>query len=518
MALSPYIPAPEGDDSLWYPQSQAQQNAVDSQAQMLLFGGSAGSLKSNFLINDAVRERDNKNMISLFLRESYPQLQKNVLPEMRKYYSQMGAYFVEGVKRVWTFPSGARVFVGVIAREGDIQNFQGNPFSALYVDESGNHPEKHVRDILPWLRSTDSSLFKRVRLGSNPGGEGAAWQLGVFLRNHCPVHAPDKSVEPGTIYRGSKWHSDGKAIPLTVSFIPGKITDHNLLGDDYAELLRMQSGERAEQLLKGCWCKLEGAYFNFLRPEHVQPYHLIDDQWWWTHFISIDYGYGSSAAAAGLYAVNESGRIFKIGEMVEKKMGSVDFARQICEQWLAPSDTTPYPNKDGNRMRMVCCFMDPANDSKTGNGRSNMELMAEEFAKYDVDVVPASKGRVANAQRLLSALQGNELVITDLCPQTYRSLTTRMYAKKSSDVKKVHGDPLDDLYDETSYALNTWVNETVMPQELKERKKMEALKANGLDEHSLGMHQLKILMDTSGDEFEPTLITGVGRPRVISRR
>lgn len=519
MALRPYIPPPEGDDSLWYPMSQAQQNATDSLAQMLLFGGSAGSLKTNFLINDAVRERDNKNMTSLFLRESYPQLQKNVLPTMREYYTQMGAYFVEGVKRVWTFPSGARVQVGVIAREADITNFQGNPFSALYVDESGNHPEKHIRDILPWLRSTDPSLFKRVRLGSNPGGEGAAWQLSTFLRNHCPVHAPRKSVEPGTIYRGSKWHSDGKTIPLTVSFIPGKITDHNMLGDDYADMLKMQSGERAAQLLDGCWCRLEGAYFSFLRPEYVQPYLLIDDQWWWTHFISIDYGYGSSSAAAGLYAVNEAGRIFKIGEMIEKKMGSVDFAKQICEQWIAPKETSIYPHTNGNRMRIVCCFMDPANDSQTGVGVSNMELMAEEFDKYDIGIVPASKGRVANAQKLLKELQNGGLVICDTCPQTYKSLTTRMHSQKDSDVKKVHGDPLDDIYDETSYALNTWTNETVKPKELSDAQRLEDYRKRGMDEHSINVNRFKMMMQAQqeGDDEAPVRIARAGGGRVIQR-
>jgi hypothetical protein len=518
MSLRPYVPAPDGDDSLWYPGSAAQQNATDSLAQMLLFGGSAGSLKTNFLINDAVRERDNKNMSSLFLRESYPQLQKNVLPEMRRYYSQMGAYFVEGVKRVWTFPSGARVHVGVIAREADITNFQGNPFSALYVDESGNHPEKHIRDILPWLRSTDPSLFKRVRLGSNPGGVGAAWQLSVFLANHCPVHQPKKSVQPGVIYGGkgkkpSKWHSDGKPIPLTVSFIPGKITDHNLLGDDYQDLLQMQEGERAEQLLKGCWCRLEGAYFSFLRPEYVMPYALVGDEWWWTHFISIDYGYGSSSAAAGFYAVNEAGRIFKIGEIVEKKMGSVDFARKIRDEWILPNDHSPYPNKGGERMRIVCCYMDPANDSETGNGRSNMDLMREVFAEHDLDIVPASKGRVANAQRLLEGLQNAGIVITDLAPRTYKSLTTRMHSEKTSDVRKVHGDPLDDIYDETSYAYNTWIQESDKPKEVARAQRIQEMQKAGMDEHSLTVNRLKMLMESQNDEdeFAPVRITGVGR-------
>jgi hypothetical protein len=191
-------------------------------------------------------------------------------------------------------------------------------------------------------------------------------------------------------------------------------------------------------------------------------------------------------------------------------MGSVDFARKIRDEWIRPSGETPYPNKCNEQMRIACCFMDPANDSKTGTGRSNMDLMAEVFAEDDVDVVPANKGRVANAQRLLDGLQNSKIVLTDLCPQTYKSITTRMHSERDGDVKKIHGDLLDDIYDETSYAYNTWIAESTKPKEVEQQQRISEMQKQGMDERSLNINRLKMLMDQGDDEDAPVRITRVG--------
>jgi hypothetical protein len=44
--------------------------ALNSQAEILLFGGAAGSLKTETLLIDAVREADNPNLNAIIFRES----------------------------------------------------------------------------------------------------------------------------------------------------------------------------------------------------------------------------------------------------------------------------------------------------------------------------------------------------------------------------------------------------------------------------------------------------------------
>jgi hypothetical protein len=76
-----------------------------------------------------------------------------------------------------------------------------------------------------------------MRLASNPGSVGAAWNKSMFLRGACPVHDPEECAKPGQLYWDANWPSD--MFPLTdeagngfsVAFIPGRLTDHSLLDD-----------------------------------------------------------------------------------------------------------------------------------------------------------------------------------------------------------------------------------------------------------------------------------------------
>src|SRR5215472_17542425 len=45
------------------------------------------------------------------------------------------------------------------------------------------------------------------------------------------------------------------------SFVPGRLSDHNLLDDKYVYRLRMISGSLPAAMEQGCWCELQGAYF-----------------------------------------------------------------------------------------------------------------------------------------------------------------------------------------------------------------------------------------------------------------
>lgn len=514
-----YVPRPE-DYAGWYPVSAAQMTAIHTPAQMLMFGGAAGPGKTSFLIADAARERDNPRLSGLVLRESYPQLEKSVLPKMYELYSQMGATYVERIK-TWRFPSGAIIRVGYISRPQDIGDYQGGEYSIIDIDESTYHPERHLRDLLPWWRSTDPSLFKRIRLATNPGGRGADWHMHVFLNNKCPSHFPALSVKPGAIYKNATWLSDGAKIPFTVSFIPGLSTDHNMHGPDYRELLGTQGGERAEQMLNGCWCSLEGAYFPFLREVDMVEYAEINDQWWWNHLISTDFGFGNSSAAAGLYAINEVGRMYKTDGFTAKRVGSSDFVKDCIARWVIPK-------LGPQRRRIIYASGDPATDSESGNnGQTNFDIMAEEFAKYDIPMIKAHKGRVSNFQRLYRGLKNGELILCKSrlddkgqpVDKTFKSLATREHHDTiPGDIRKDHGNPLDDVLDETAYAFNTYVEETIKPGRIKVEETIAKMKDDGLDEQSLFIHARRMEQQLK-EEYKPIRVgrSGIGARRVVRR-
>lgn len=493
----------------WRPINDQQLTAMHSKAQMLMYGGGSGGGKTDFLVADAAQEYDNPNLRGLLIRRSYTEME-NIIDRCRAIYSQLGATPQDGGKK-WKFPSGAKIRLGYIDGTGDIGQYQGVPYTYLGIDESTYLLERSVRDILPWLASTDPSMFCRVRLGTNPGQVGADWHMHVFLHNKCPVHFPAESVIPGAVYKGSTWQ-DGAPTHMTTSFIPALVGQNPLYGQEKIDRLESQTAENREKLLLGCWCSLEGAYFKFLQPNFKIPSAISGEDWWHKHLIGVDYGYMGSWAAAGLYFVSEpsaewpEGRMYQVGELAENNMGSEDFARLIGTSFIEPSI-------NGHRREFEYAVFDPANDAQTGNGRSNFDIMREVLSeKYKVSCIKAAKGagsRISNAQNLYRMLktgpldkpkewQPGQLVITDAAPITFSSLCSRMYdPKHPGDVLKVASDKKDDLYDQLCYVAATWWDGSDKPKEVAMFEKLKAYKDAGMDVFSLNIHQAKMQSELS---------------------
>lgn len=514
-----YIPPPVGSNPIWWPVNAAQQAALASKAEFLLYGGASGGGKTDYLIADAMQEIENPNFRGLLLRISYGEMNQ-LMDRMEAIYRPLGARW-KGDDHTWIFASGAKIRLGYMASDGDVKKYTGNPFSWLGVDESGFHPENRIRRIVPWLASTDPKLRVRARFATNPGNVGMAWHLKVFLRGRCPVHFPgtyeesngtETSVYPGRVYSGSKWLSDDEGTKKTVCFIPALVTDNPLYGQEKLDSLGSQTAEIREQLLNGCWCQAEGMYFPFLRTNYMVPNAEIDVKWWWTHFISIDYGFGNSSAAATLYAVDESGRVYGLYAIVEKKMGSFDFAERVCKAWVEPLF-------EGNMRRIVCCYMDPANNQHHGTGQSNMEIMAEVFNKFHVPVVDAHKDSVDNAQQLYRMLSSKRYVICKDAKKVYDALSTRVHDDKvSGKIKKVHGEDLDDVTDSVLYGINTWLQSAVKPPRVAMEERIIKMREEGLDDHSIMIHGHRMEQAIKKEENTPLRLgRRVGSTRIIRR-
>lgn len=529
MSLLPWVPPDDDFDPIWWPLKpehsdfSPQRTGLESPATLLLYGGGSGGGKSDWLVADAAQEVDNANFRGLLLRKSFREM-NNIIDRMKSIYRPLGARSTEK-DTMWRFPSGAQIRLGYLASDADVENYQGTPFSWLGVDEAGNHVESRIRRMLPWLASTDPTLRVRARFTANPGGVGADWLMRLFLRDKCPIHFPDESVEGGAIYAGKRltW-SDGRPLDetgkWTVSFIPALVGDNPLYGADKIAALRTQEAAIAEKLLQGCWCELAGRYFSFLNPRMVLPYAEYPGDWWNTYIIATDYGFGESWAAAGLFYISEpsvqypEGRMFQIAEYVgldeetQQKPSSEEFAQEIVNRWVDGGD---------NRRTISTVICDPATDGHTGNGRSNLEIMAEVFAGRSINVIGAHKERIANFQNLYRMMKKGQVVITDTCPATFKALNTRMHdPARPGDIKKIKGSSLDDLVDMCSYACNTFFLGESKPTDIKNAERLKSMQENGMDEHSLGVNMFRMMMQQQ-DEEAPYRISNVGRARVISR-
>lgn len=481
--------------------------AVDSPTHLYLAGRQLiPTHNTDFLVGDAVQEYYIPTFRGLLLRESLGEMDQ-IADRLEKLCLSVGAQYKQrSGGGQWEFPifdeqtrkavrskGGARIRFGYLAQDKDLGRYRGNLRSWVGIDESGLQPERRVRSILPWLAPTDPRLRGRMRLTSNPGGVGHGWQMAVFLRNKCPLHFPaterdndpNSSVWSGRVYQGSSWKwppSRAELVHMTTAFFPAAVTDNPLYGADKVNKLLSQTPEIQMQLLHGCWCNAASLYFGFMRPEWMVPYPSINDQWWWNHFISIDFGFGSSAAAAGRFSVDENGRIYGTGEIVERKMGAVDFAKKICETWLKPKMGEERP-----RYLFVC--MDSAMDQHHDTGKSNFEQMAEVFQEYGLPAIYGHKNPADNAQVLYTGLSNFHIVLTTAMRKTFNSVQTRVIDDRHA-VKKIHGDELDDLYDMLAYAYNTWVMESVKPDYLKLQDILEKMRSAGADATAIARRSL----------------------------
>ena len=517
---------PQGPDwkiPKWYPINDQQYSAIHSDAELLLYGGGSGGGKTDLLVADACKEWENPALRALLIRRSLTEMH-NIKDRCAAIYKPMGAKW-NGKDNTWTFPSGAQVRIGYMNENGDVTQYQGIPFSVLLVDESTFLIEKAIRDLLPWLAVTAPHLHRRIRLATNPGEIGADWHIRALLKGHCPVHNPEQSVTPGAIRRrgAAKW-SDGQPIPLTTQFIPSLAGDNPLYGQHKIDLLQTQTDDRRERLLIGCWCALTGRYFNFLTPAYKRPYAEAGEQWWHNHIICVDYGFGGSWAAAGLYSITEpspqypEGQMFKIAEMAERQMGSRDFAQKVCEEWVEPS--VGILNRDRQRRRIVAWYHDPSMDAHTGTGNSNAEIMDEVFQRYDIPRIAAAKDRIGNAQNLYNMLKHRQVVICDSASGTFNSLSTRVHdPKKPGDIKKIEADVMDDWYDETSYAANTFFESAVKPKDVAFREKIERMREAGVSQHSLWIEQqMQVFKQAQEEDDDEPIYLGRRPLKRIMRR
>lgn len=469
----------------WQPATAAQKAALDSEADILFFGGSAGSLKTETMLMDAVQEYGNPNLRGIIFRSSFAEM-TDLLDKTRRLYTPLGGTFCGPPKYRWTFPSGATIRFAYMRNDDDVWKYLGPRYSFIGFDESTLHTEKQVRNILGRLSSTDRQLRLRMRLTSNPGNIGAAWHQALFLRGSCPIHNSLQSAQPGRLYRDCKWPSDEAPIPFSVAFIPGKLSDHNLLDAEYSKRLHMMAGGAAAAMEQGCWCALEGAYFPFLHRGMIRALAEARVEWWHNHFLSIDYGYGKSSSSAGLYVRGPAeirsrievpgidsrrlrgmegedfpeGRIRKIGEIVVPHVPAYELAQMVVEAFIKP-------RQDGQRRRIVACYLDPANFKQTGDGHTIADQMNEVLAEWDVACERASNDRMGGWQLVYRMLRTGEFEISDVCPQTFEALRTRMHDEsRPGDIRKIAGDPLDDVADETRYALYSFVRRAEKPREV----------------------------------------------------
>lgn len=262
----------EDDPSLDTPQFEA----LESHADVLFYGGSAGGGKTDLLIGAALT-RHKRSVI--FRRQAVnlvgvEQRVAEILGSTDRYNSQ---------KRVWKLPEKRLLELGHCQHAGDENGWQGRAHDLKAFDEVPHFLESQFRFLAGWLRTTDDQQRCRVIAAGNPPTDSEGeWVIGFWapwlddqhpnpalsgeLRWVAVVDGEDKERETNAPF---EWKGE-LIVPKSRTFVPSRVEDNPyLMKTGYRSTLQALPEPLRSQMLRG----------DFLAGREDNPFQLVPTAW-----------------------------------------------------------------------------------------------------------------------------------------------------------------------------------------------------------------------------------------------
>lgn len=235
----------------WRPVSREQERFLSSPADEALFGGAAGAGKSDCLVIEALRQIYHPRFNGIIFRRTFPMLEgaDGIIARTKIWYPAFGGSY-NSSRHVWTFPSGAKIFLGHLEHEDDVTIYQSWQLQYIAFDELTHFTQFQYLYMFSRNRAdVDSGLRCYIRNGTNPGGIGHEWVKKRFITSgvtnkigyFTKVNNKDTRVE--------KSHPDAKSR----TFIPAKVTSNPKISRDYLTNLRQLDEVDRQRLEDGDW-------------------------------------------------------------------------------------------------------------------------------------------------------------------------------------------------------------------------------------------------------------------------
>ncbi len=270
-----------------------QQLFFDARARYVCYGGARGGGKSWCVRHKAALMAIRWEGIRiLILRRTLVELRDNHIRPLRAMLSGVAEY--HSTDKTFEFPNGSLIVFGYCDTEGDVDQYQGQEYDVIFIDEATQFTEYQYATLTACLRGAND-FPHRMYLTCNPGGVGHAWVKRLFV---------DRD------FRGDERQED-------YVFIQAKATDNYILMEKDPEYLRtlnnLPPGKR-EAWRDGKWDVFVGQYFTeWDREQHViEPFQPPE---WWRWYVAMDYGLDMLAAL--LIGVDNTGEAYVVGEVYE---------------------------------------------------------------------------------------------------------------------------------------------------------------------------------------------------------
>jgi hypothetical protein len=218
-------------DMRFVPLPGPQTEAYLSEADVLLYGGSAGSGKSFLTVGLASQEHTRS---IIFRRESS---QTDGLEEAGRQIIGDSARF-NGTDLEWSWPNGRSVKLAGMQLAGDWNKHAGRERDLMAFDEAGEFLEVQVSSLMAWNRGPEGQRCRVVFASNPPRSSDGYWMVSWFapwLDKAFPRPAAPGELRWAVMVKGRpQWvdgpgehHVDGELYTaLSFTFIPASLKDN----------------------------------------------------------------------------------------------------------------------------------------------------------------------------------------------------------------------------------------------------------------------------------------------------
>ena len=313
----------------WRPFEGPQTQFMEADEFEVLFSGGRAPGKSDALMMDAVRYCEYKEFRGLVIRKAMSEL-RDLINRAKDLYPQIypGTKWKEQEK-LFIFPSGARIEFGYCDHAEDVEQYKGQEYSWLGIDELTEIPQEETYErLIASVRKKGKGFKTYVRATTNPNGVGKNWVKKRFV-DQGPVNS--------TLKLSTHIEQLDKTITTTRKWIHGTVFDNPKIVAENPEYIAMlkniDNAVLRKQWLEGDWDSSDGLAFDeFNRNVHViKPFQVPAD---WYRFRACDWGFKTKASCLWM-AVSPERDIYVYRELLtggntpNGQKTAIEFGREV---------------------------------------------------------------------------------------------------------------------------------------------------------------------------------------------